>query len=160
MPPWPDPVDVGAASEEILGRGALPAVASAPERARNGFTGGRFSASEVRLHSIHQSQRGSIRECRSCSTLDQSTCGIPLSESTRVGEWRTTADHPTGGFDIRSGIDQCVDHRDIVTAGRPMQWCLVVRTHESRSRPRAHRGSGILADPERFKRLDLSAIES
>ena len=121
-----DPVDVGTAGEEKLRHSPLAAVAGAPESARDRIGGWRFAASEVRFQAVHQPKRGGIGECGAGAPLDEPTGGIPLPESTRIREWRTTADYAAGRFDVRAGLDQRIEHRDIVAARRPMQWRLGV----------------------------------
>jgi hypothetical protein len=101
-----------------------------PEGARDHISGRRLAAFEVRFHAVHQPKCGGIRERGAGTPLDQATGGIPLPESPRVREWRTTADDAASGFDVGTCLDERVDRSDVVAAGRPMQWCLVVRTHE------------------------------
>ena len=115
-----DPVDVSAFGEEIFRHLSLATVTRAPEGARDHISGRRLAAFEVRLHAVHQSKRGGIAECGAGAPLDEATGGIPLPESTRVREWRTTADDAAGGFDVGTCLDECVDRRDVVAAGRPM----------------------------------------
>jgi hypothetical protein len=85
-----NPVNVGIASEEKLCHLPLATMAGTPEGACNRISGRRLADSEVRFDTVDQSQRRGIGQCSAGTPLDQAARGIPLPESSRIREGRTT----------------------------------------------------------------------
>ncbi len=102
-----NPVDVGAAVEEVVGGGALAAVAGEPECLGDFFGGPRLGrVLEVARDAIHQAQRGGLPEVGLGTALDQSPRGFPLAEGHGVGQRCATGDDGAVGFDIGAEVEQ------------------------------------------------------
>ena len=88
-----DPVDVGAAAQQIGGGVRLVAVAGAPEAGGDVFGGGVIVVAD---DSIGQSESGRFPEGGLGAVFDQSSGGVPLAECGRVGERGAVADDGPG----------------------------------------------------------------
>ncbi len=128
--PRRDPVHISAASEEKLGGALLPAVACTPEGASHLVRLGRRFRCEVGLEAIHQPERRRVVEVRPCAPLDEPVRSPPLPERPRVPERRTAADDRAGCLDVGAGVEERVEHVDVVARRRPVQRSLGVRALE------------------------------
>jgi hypothetical protein len=120
-----DPVEVGAAGEEVLGDRLLVAMARGPEGTGDAVRGRWvLLAGEVDLDSTLKAQGGGILEPGGRPVGHQASRRRPLTEPDGVGERRAPTEHGAGGLDVGAGLEQGVDGGDVVAARRPVQRCL------------------------------------
>ena len=81
---------------------------------------------EVGLDTVDQPKRGRFPSRGRGSSFQQSTRRVPLPERSRVGHGRAAADHRSPGLDVGAGVEQCIQHSDVVAARGPVQWRLGV----------------------------------
>ena len=104
-------------------------MAGIPQRAVELFST-RLVAAEVHFDTVHESESGGVEKARCGASFDQTARGTPLSESNCIGQSRTAAENGTRRFDVRAGIEQCVEGLGVVAARGPMQRRLAVGADE------------------------------
>ncbi len=116
-----DPVAVGTAGEEILGRLELASVAGPPESVGDHIGGGGGIGSAVGFDLGEQAEGGGLPDGGAGSAFYQSPGGAPGGEGDGVGEGREAADDTSEGFDVGSVIEKGVEGVNVVGAGGPME---------------------------------------
>jgi hypothetical protein len=86
---------------------------------------------EVGFEAVHEAQGGGLPEGSLGPALDETPGCPPLAESDGVGQGRAAADDRTRGFDVSAGIEQDIEHGDIITACGPVKWRLCVGADDS-----------------------------
>ena len=71
-----------------------------------------------------------FEEVGACATLNQPTSSVPLPERGRVRHGGSACNHGTGRFDVGTCVKERIEHGNVVTARRPMQRRLGVRSAE------------------------------
>lgn len=112
-------------------------MAGAPEGAAHLLRIRQVRAGEALFQPVHQPEGRCVRQRGARAALDQAVRPPPLPERPRIIQRRTATDHRTRGVDVRPGVQQRVEHLDVVAAGRPMQRRLLVRPGE----PGVHLGT-------------------
>ena len=121
-----DPVEFRASLQQVLGRTALTAVAGTPEGFGDHLRFWSGSFGENSLDSVQQPEGGSFTQPGACPSLDESPGCCPIAESTGVGQRATATEDSSSRLDVGSGIDQRIEHRDVVAARGPVQWRFAV----------------------------------
>ena len=116
--------------EQVLGNLTLPSVTSSPQGSRQVIAGWCRISRAVRLDAIEQPQRRRFEQRRAGAALEQPTSRLPLTKCSGVCHRGTTGDHRAARLDVGTGIEQRIENRDVVAAGRPVQGCLGVRATE------------------------------
>src|SRR5688500_10357674 len=117
-----DPVDLRASLQQILGCTPLATVTGTPkrlcDRARIRFG----SLGKEGLDSVQQAEGCCIAQPGMRTSLDESPSRRPVAESACVGEWAPATKDGSGRLDVSPGIEQRLEHRDVIAACGPVQW--------------------------------------
>ena len=116
--------------EEELGHVARSAVTRAPQRPRHVVGCRRAAIGEVGPYAIEQPERSGLPHRGGRTPLEQSARSVPLPERSGARHRCAAGDHRAACLDVGAGVQQGVQHGDVVTARSPVQRCLGVRAGE------------------------------
>ena len=121
-----DPVEVRASLQQVRGRIPLTAVAGTPEGLGDHLRIWSRSFGEDSFDSVQQPEGGSFTQPGTRPSLDESPGRCPIAESTGVGQRAPATEDSSSRLDVGSGIDQRIEHRDVIAARGPVQWRFAV----------------------------------
>ena len=80
---------------------------------------------------IAEPQSRGLPQVRLGTVFQESPRRLPLTERRRVGQRCAAVDNRSGRFEVRAKLEQRVEDRDVIGAGRPVQRRLLVWTDET-----------------------------